>query len=147
MPLDIKTPYDHTPYDIFSDPNDPKVGVITPDSNRREIRAQHSRVMMARKQLPIEVAQALSVLTSVRERLKWDVFLSTRLSRSTELASAIERHKKPALPTLKQPDWAADLGFLFRIPKVEVQPVEVSISPQQNYDRPDIKPFQVEFDS
>lgn len=147
MASEIKTPYFNTPYDVLSDPDNPKVGVVTAETPRREILAQHTRVMTARKKAPIEVAQALNALRSVHERLKWDVFLSTRLSRSTELASAVERHKKPSLPEIKQPDWAADLGFSVRIPKVELAPVEVSVSPQKNYDHPEIKPFKVEFDS
>jgi len=147
MPVEIKSPYFNTPYDIFSDPDDPTIGILTPDATRLQIRQQQAKVVKQHKREGRQINQALDILLNVGGRLSWDIFLSTTLTRSAELGDLVEQYKKPAIPDLKDPDWGAELNWFYQSPEDKIEMVETSIDRQSTYDTPPLQAREFTFEA
>jgi len=136
MAIEIKSPYVNTPYDIFSDADDPKVGVLTPDASRDQVLQQQVRLLKQHKKDVRTINEASDLLKKGASRLSWDIFLTTTLSRSIDLDDLVEQYKKPQLPILKDPDWGAELSWIYQSPEDNIELFETPINRLSTYDTP-----------
>jgi hypothetical protein len=147
MPTRIKHPYADTPYDVLSDPADPKVGVVTPDTPRQALRAQKAKVLAQRKRDNRDILEADRALMSISGRLGCDVFLRTMLDRSGDIKELIEKHRDPPMIAQANVDWTQGLSYWLEPPVGEIPLQPVQISRSTSYDDPRADLSAVEFDS
>lgn len=144
--MNIKSPYTQTPYDLLSDANNPRVGVITPDSTRTDIRKQHGKVVVARVRAPLDVTAALNTLLNAAGRMKCDVFLTTTLNITGDAGDVFKSYPCPAAPDHRPPDWLAELGWVRPAADFAVAESEVKLAAQSNYNLPEVRPPALKFE-
>jgi hypothetical protein len=147
MPIEIKSPYVNTPYDVFSDPDDPKVGVLTPDASRDQVLQQQVKLLKQHKKDVRTINEASDLLKKGASRLSWDIFLTTTLTRSTDLGDLVEQYKQPQLPVLKDPDWGAELSWSYQSPEDNIELFETSTNRLSTYDIPPVQTSEFTFEA
>ncbi|GEM_PF-1495634 len=146
--IKIKHPYANTPYDLLSDPNDPEIGLLTPDSPHKAINIQRTKVFKAyareRKDIH-DVADAANILSALPKRLSYDVFLRSTLNRMADLDELAKYTCTPAPAAAGNTDWLEGLDFSMELTApVELQ--EIQLSHLSNFDDVKASLLNVDFD-
>ncbi len=146
MSPQIEHPYANTPYDILSDPDDPSVGIVSPDTPRQALRAQKPKVLKQGKREQRQILEADRKLANLPDRLACDVFLRSTLNRSSDLAELIEQHRDLSLPSIPT-DWTEGLSFWIEPPVDMIQLQIIEITRSDAYDDLQANLLAVNFDS
>jgi hypothetical protein len=122
MPIEIKTPYTATPYEILSDP---ALGAMSPDMSCREIDERWA-IMVKRGRPPDAAHKAKDTLRSPRLRIACDIFLSSITQSQQALHELAEQRPAFQSNLLAAPDMSPVRSFLLVDEVgVEEQPIEL----------------------
>lgn len=109
--MNVKNPYDDTPYDRLSVPDDAALGLFTPESRQKDVTTRVGLLLKARVRDAHQLTEARKAL-GFPNRIEVDAFLRSTLSYAREIDSLITMIDQA--PTVPQPplDWLAPLTFL-----------------------------------
>jgi hypothetical protein len=145
----IKHPYARTPYDVLSEPDDPKIGEFTPQAPQSQVHRQQALLVARRKKDGSAAVQAISLAARALgypDRVHTDAFLVSTLSATGDLDALEEHVKKEPLPPPRSEDWTGGLHFWLEPPEVTVQLEEIQISGLERYEDPRSDLRAVDFD-
>lgn len=142
----IQHPYANTPYDIFSFPDIPELGLFTPEARQADVVKRRIEITKRHLLPPLVVAENVKAL-GYPNRIEVDVFLRSTLSQSKEIEElAAKAQQSPALPALDM-DWTAGLHYWIESPvSAEVRLQQLELIRLTAYDDPRSDLLAVAFD-
>ncbi|MFZ5903255.1 MAG: hypothetical protein ACOYZ8_06875 [Chloroflexota bacterium] len=143
----IRHPYANTPYDIFSFPDIPELGIFTPESRQNDVIKRRAEITKRRLLPPLVVAETARAL-GYPHRIEVDVFLRSTLSQSKEIEELIAKAEQPPSAPLIEVDWTAGLPYWIESPiSADVKLQDVKLIKLTAYDDPRTDLLAVGFDS
>lgn len=145
----IKHPYARTPYDLLSEPDDPKIGEFTPQAPQSQVHRQQALLIARRKKDGSAAVQAISLAARALgypDRVHTDAFLVSTLSATGDLDALAEQAKKTPTPPALANHWTEGLQFWLVPPEVEIRLEDIQISPLERYEEPRSELRAVDFD-
>jgi hypothetical protein len=142
----IRHPYANTPYDVFSFPDIPELGLFTPEARQNDVIKRRAEITK-RHLLPPLVAAENARALGYPNRIEVDVFLRSTLSQSKEIEELIaQAEQTPSAPEIEV-DWTAGLPYWVEPPvKSDVTLQEVDLIKLTTYDDPRSDLLAVAFD-
>ncbi len=143
----IKHPYANTPYDVFSFPDIPELGLFTPEARQIDVVRRRAEITK-RHLLPPLVAAENAKALGYPNRIEVDVFLRSTLSQAKEIEELTAKAEQPPLGPAIEVDWKAGLPFWLESPvAAEVELQNIKLIKLTAYDDPRTDLLAVVFDS
>lgn len=142
----IRHPYANTPYDIFSFPDIPELGMFTPEARQKDVIKRRAEITKRRLLDPRVVSEATKAL-GYPNRIEVDIFLRTTLSQAKEIEELLALAEQPPVAPEIEVDWAAGLPFWIEAPvSAEIVLQKVELMELTTYDDPRADLLAVAFD-
>jgi hypothetical protein len=154
--INVNHPYQNSPYDVLTVPDDPELNLPLLDATIREIQLRFQKLVrwwtthpsVTPRRSQDELAKALSK-TGFPGRVQIDAFLCTTLDKAGDFDGLVKQQEKLPLklyaPVIN--DWDTGMEPWKASPVGKITLDEVVVSHQHNYDDPQMDLYEVRFDS